>query len=152
MPLRQLSELLDSNKIRYTSIKHSPAYTASETAQSAHVSGKEFAKAVIVKLDGKMAMVVLPANSQMNFELVRNKAKAKECQLASESEFREKFPGCELGAMPPFGNLFGMDVYLSKGLQDCDKIVFNAGSHSELIRMSINDFLNLVKPRLLAAA
>jgi len=149
MPVKKLKEFLDSNKIKYTAMTHSPAFTSQEIAAAAHVSGKELAKTVIVKVDGKLAMVVLPANDQVNFSKLRE-AIGKTVDLASESEFKDKFAGCEVGAMPPFGNLYDMPVFVASGLGEKEQIVFNAGSHSELMQVAYRDFERLVKPRVLA--
>ncbi|OGT46757.1 MAG: deacylase [Gammaproteobacteria bacterium RIFCSPHIGHO2_12_FULL_41_20] len=150
MPVRKLKEFLDNHHIRYVAISHSPAFTAQEIAASAHISGKQLAKTVIVKVDGKLAMVVLPSNDHVNFALLRNITGATQVDLAAESEFKSKFPECEVGAMPPLGNLYGMPVYVSDRLARRDHIAFNAGSHSELIQMAFHDFERLVKPKVLA--
>ena len=147
MPVRKLREFLDSQQVKYVTIKHSPAYTAQEIAASAHVRGKELAKTVIVTLDGQMAMAVLPASRKVGFDLLGQATGAESVQLASEQAFRDMFPGCEVGAMPPFGNLYGMDVYASKLLAEDEEIAFNAGSHTELIRLAYKDFERLVKPK-----
>ena len=147
MPVRKLREFLDSQQVKYVTINHSPAYTAQEIAASAHIRGKELAKTVIVTLDGQMAMAVLPASRKVGFDLLGQAAGAKNVQLASEQAFRDMFPGCEVGAMPPFGNLYGMDVYASKLLAEDKEIAFNAGSHTELIRLAYKDFERLVKPK-----
>jgi len=147
MPVKKLKDFLDSNKIKYTSIIHSPAYTAQEIAASAHISGKELAKTVIVKLDEKMAMAVLPASQRIDIELLKKASGADKVELATEEEFKDLFSGCDIGAMPPFGNLYGMDVYVSDALTEDEEIAFNAGTHTELIRMSYSDFERLVKPR-----
>ena len=149
MPTKKLKNFLDKNKIKYTTIKHSPAYTAQEIAEIAHISAKELAKTVIVKIDGKLAMVVLPAHIKVDFDKVKQSTGANQIDLASEFEFKEKFPDCELGAMPPFGNLFDMDVYVLNDLTKDEKIAFNAGSHSELIKLSYKDFENLVQPKVI---
>ena len=115
-------------------------------AASAHIPGKDVAKTVMVKIDDKMAMAVLPASFSVDFEQLKRKTKAKNVKLASEKEFEDKFPECEVGAMPPFGNLYGMEVYVAESLAEDEEIAFNAGSHTELIRLSFNDFQNLVKP------
>jgi Ala-tRNA(Pro) deacylase len=147
MPVQKLREFLDKEQVKYVAIQHSPAYTAQEIAASAHVRGKELAKTVIVTFDGRMAMAVLPASRKVGFDLLRTAAGANNVQLASEQAFRDMFPGCEVGAMPPFGNLYGMDVYVSKSLAQDEEIAFNAGSHVELIRMAYKDFERLVKPK-----
>lgn len=149
MPRNKLIDFLDKNKVKYETIEHSPAYTAQEIAEIAHVSAKELAKTVIVKTDGKLSMVVLPANLKVEFDKVKEAMGGKTVELASEFEFKEKFPGCELGAMPPFGNLFDMDVYVTKELTKDKSIAFNAGSHSELIKINYSDFEKLVKPKVI---
>jgi Ala-tRNA(Pro) deacylase len=147
MPVRKLREFLDSKQVKYVSINHSPAYTAQEIAASAHIRGKELAKTVMVTLDGRLAMAVLPASRKVGFDLLREAAGVGDVQLASEQAFRDMFPGCEVGAMPPFGNLYDMDVYVSKSLTQDEEIAFNAGSHTELIRMAYQDFEQLVHPK-----
>ncbi|HYG33519.1 MAG TPA: YbaK/EbsC family protein [Clostridia bacterium] len=150
MPARALKEFLDREKIKYISIIHSPAFTAQEVAASAHITGRELAKTVIVELDGKMAMAVLPANRKIVLQDLREVTGSDEVKFASEDEFRERFPGCETGAMPPFGNLFGMEVYLAEALTENEEIAFNAGSHTEVIKMSFHDFERLVQPKVLS--
>ena len=147
MPVKQLKEFLDKEKIKYVSIIHSPAYTAQEVAASAHIPGKELAKVVIVQLDGQMAMAVLPANRKIVLQDLREVTGSDQVKFASEDQFRQKFPGCETGAMPPFGNLYGMEVYLAEALLGLENIAFNAGSHTEVIRMSFRDFERLVQPK-----
>ena len=148
MPVKKLKEFLDSQKVKYVTLNHSAAYTAQEIAASAHVRGKEMVKTVMVTLDGKMAMAVLPASRKVNFESLREAAGAGNVQLASEQAFRDMFAECEVGAMPPFGNLYGMDVYVSRLLAEDEEIAFNAGSHTELMRLAYKDFERLVKPKL----
>lgn len=152
MPVKKLKDFLNQNKIKYVSIKHSPAYTAQEIAASAHISGKNIAKTVVIKIDGKMAMAVLPANFLVDIDLLRETTGAEYIELASEKEFKDLFPDCELGAMPPFGNLYDMDVYAAKVLAEDDQIAFNAGSHTELIQMSYKDFESIVKPKVVRIA
>jgi len=149
MPAKKLTSFLDEQKVKYVKVSHSPAYTAQEIAAIAHIAGRELAKTVIVKLDGEMAMAVLPASFRVDFKLLKKTAKAKKAELAGEEEFRDRFPECELGAMPPFGNLYDMKVYVAESLTADDEIVFNAGSHTELVRMSYKDFERLVKPTVL---
>lgn len=148
MPSAKLKEYLDSENIKYVSIIHSRAYTAQETAESAHIPGKELAKTVMVKIDGEMAMAVLPASDRIDFDLLRGSADATNVTLADETEFNSMFPESEVGAMPPFGNIYGMDVYVEESLSDDKEIAFNAGSHSELIKLSYSDFERLVKPKI----
>ena len=146
MPVKKLREFLDSQNIKYITIDHSPAYTAREVASSALVPRREFAKTVIVKLDGRNAMAVVPASRHVDLGKLAAVAGAQEAVLASEEEFQALFPGCEVGAMPPFGNLYEMEVFVDEILHDDDDIVFNAGSHIQVIRMSYDDYQALVKP------
>jgi Ala-tRNA(Pro) deacylase len=147
MPLTKIKEFLDEHSIKYTIIKHSSAYTAQEIAASAHISGKELAKTVVIKIDGKMAMAVLPASYKIIFDELKEALGVEKVRLAYEQEFIDKFPDCEVGAMPPFGNIYGMEVYVAESLTDDEEIVFNACSHTELIRMKYKDFEELVKPK-----
>jgi Ala-tRNA(Pro) deacylase len=147
MPSKKLKTFLDENKVKYISIQHSSAYTAQEIAAIAHIPGKDLAKTVMIKIDGKMAMAVLPASYKVSFDNLKVALGVKEIRLAYEQEFMDKFPDCEVGAMPPFGNIYGMDVYVAESLAEEDEIAFNACSHTELIKMSFSDFEKLVKPK-----
>lgn len=147
MPAKKIKEFLDKNKIKYISIKHSPAFTSLEVAESTHISGKNFAKTVIIKIDTKLAMAVLPANFLVDVDLIKEVVKADFVELAAEREFENLFPGCEIGAMPPFGNLYNMEVYVADVLTRDEEIAFNAGSHTEVIKMVYKDFERLVKPK-----
>ena len=149
MPVQTLREFLDRNRIKYVTISHSAAHTAQEVAASAHIPGRAMAKTVIVKLDGRLTLAVLPSSEMVDLELLADAAFAQRAELADEDEFRDRFPDCELGAMPPFGNLYGMDVYVADSLAEDDEIAFNAGSHTEVIRMAYPDYARLVKPRIL---
>lgn len=149
MPVKKLKEFLDSNAIRYLRITHSPVYTAQEIAASAHIPGKELAKTVMVKLDGRMAMAVLPAAYKVDFKLLKEGSGVGKAELAGEEEFKDMFPECDVGAMPPFGNLYGMDVYVAETLAEDEKIAFNAGSHTEVIQLDYADFQRLVKPKVM---
>lgn len=149
MPVKKLREFLDSKKVKYVNVSHSKAYTAQEIAASAHIPGKELAKTVMIKIDGSLAMAVLPASYKVDFETLQELLNAKRVRLAYEQEFKDKCPDCEVGAMPPFGNLYNMNVYVAESLTDDEEIAFNAGSHTELIKMKYSDFENLVKPKIL---
>lgn len=148
MATKILKEFLDSNKIKYTSINHLELFTAQEIAASAHIPGRELAKTVMVKIDDKMAMAVIPASEKVDVDLLKKVTGAKEVKLAGEKEFEKMFPDCEVGAMPPFGNLYKMDVYVAEHLTDDKEITFNAGSHTELLKLAYTDFERLVKPRI----
>jgi len=143
----QLKQHLDKNRVKYVTITHSPAFTAQEVAATAHIPGREMAKTVMVKLDGKIVMVVLPAAERVVFDLLRDATGARSAELAGEAEFASLFPGCERGAMPPFGNLSGLDVYVDRDLASDETIAFNAGSFTEVIRMRYADFARLVQPK-----
>jgi len=147
MPVAKLKAFLDSHSVKYLVISHSPAITAQEIAASAHIPGKELAKTVMVKIDGSMAMAVVPASHQVDFDLLKAATGAGQVELATEQDFRDMFPGCELGAMPPFGNLYEMQVVVSRSLAADEEIAFNAGSHTELIRLAYADFQRLVEPK-----
>lgn len=149
MPVKRLKEFLDTNNIKYVVISHSRAFTAQETATSAHIPGKELAKTVMVKIDGKMAMAVLPASYKIDFDLLKKATGSSKIEIANEKEFKDLFPECEVGAMPPFGNLYGMDVFVARSLTEDEEIAFNAGSHRELVRMAYRDFEKLVKPKIM---
>ncbi len=148
MPIQKLKKFLDDNGIKYVSIQHSAAYTAQEVAALAHIPGELMAKTVMVKVDGKMAMAVVPASHQIGFERLAEVAGAKTVELANEDEFKGFFPTCDVGAMPPFGNLYDMPVYCATALSEDLEIAFSAGSHSELIRLTYADYEQLVQPEI----
>src|SRR5438309_11241762 len=131
MPVRKLKEFLDHEKIKYVSIVHSTAYTAQEVAASAHITGRELAKTIIVELDGQMAMAVLPANRKIVLQDLREVTGSDQVKFASEEEFKRQFPDCETGAMPPFGNLYDVPVFADESLARDKEIAFNAGSHRD---------------------
>jgi Ala-tRNA(Pro) deacylase len=149
MSLTSLQEFLDRHGVPYETISHAHAETAQEIAAAAHVSGKQLAKTVIVKLDGELAMVVLPGCCHIDFKRLQQATGASQVALASEAEFQGRFPDCEVGAMPPFGNLYGLPVLVAAPLAEMPEIVFNAGTHTELMRLAYRDFARLVQPRVL---
>jgi len=146
MPAKKLKQFLDEAGVKYVSIFHSPAYSAQEIAESTHIPGQFLAKTVVIKIDGKFVLAILPAAQRIDFEFLRETILAKHVELASEQEFKDLFPDCELGAMPPFGNLFNLDVFAEESLAEDLEIAFSAGTHTELIRMEYSDFERLVKP------
>lgn len=145
----KLREYLDQNKIKYSLITHSIAYTAQELAEAMHIHGREIAKVVILKVDGKFAMAVIPAPHQIDLDKLKEAIGAGQIELATEKEFRSLFSDCEVGAMPPFGNLYNLPVYVAKSLEEDKEIVFNAGSHTEAIRMQYADFVRLANPKVI---
>ncbi len=144
MPLTKLREFLDSRQIKYLVISHSVAYTAQGIAALVHLSGKKLAKTVIVKIDGVLAMAVVPASLHVDLDLLRTAAGVGAVEVATEQEFKDAFPDCETGAMPPFGNLYDMAVYADASLAENEEITFNAGTHRELMRMGWRDLTRLV--------
>jgi Ala-tRNA(Pro) deacylase len=149
MPLNRLREYLDSHNIRYLIFSHSLAYTAQGIAALTHISGKELAKTVIARIDGNLAMAVVPASRHVDLSLLKRALGAQAVELASEQAFKDKFPDCEAGAMPPFGNLYGMAVYVDESLTSNEVITFNAGTHRDLMRMDWADLVRLVEPRII---
>lgn len=152
MALNTLKRYLDDNGVKYVTISHSRAYTAQEIAASAHIRGRELAKSVVIKIDGAMALAVLPASFKVDFDLLREVTGAHDVELATEREFKDAFPECEVGAMPPFGNLYDMDVYVAQVLTEDEEIAFNACSHTELVKLAYADFARLVSPKVVRIA
>jgi Ala-tRNA(Pro) deacylase len=148
MPARRLKEYLDMNRIKYVTIAHSAAYTAQEIAAYSHIKGRKMAKTVIIKVDGRLAMTVLPASYKVDFLQLKEALGAGRVRLANEQEFKDAFPGCEVGAMPPFGNLYGVEVYVAASLVEDEEIAFNGGTHTEVIKMAYKDFEFLAKPKI----
>ncbi len=148
MACTKLLEYLDEHKISYERISHPQAYSAQETADRARIPGREFAKTVMIKLDGQMALAVLPAPEKVNFTLLQQAAGAETVSLATEADFKALFPDCDLGAMPPFGNVYDLPVYVAGTLAEMKCIAFPAGTHTELLRMDYADFERLVRPHL----
>jgi len=145
--LKRLKEVLDGAKIPYEVYTHPQAFTAQEIAATQHMSGKEMAKVVILKIDGSFAMAVVPAHKRVSFHAVRQALGAKDITLATENEFAALFPECEIGAMPPFGNIFGLPVYVDPALEKDETIFFNAGNHQQTVRLKYAHFKELVKPQ-----
>ncbi len=147
MPSRNVTNFLREHKVKFSTISHTPAYTAQEIAAAAHVPGMSLAKSVIVKVDGKMCIFVEPANYKVDLKKLQRLLGAHSVELAHEYEFEDNFPGCETGAIPPIGELFDVDVYVDDVIRYQDEIAFNAGNHSELVKMRYSDFEKLVKPK-----
>ncbi len=145
----KLKSYLKKHDIKYETISHANAITASETAQAAHISGKQLAKSVAVKIDGKMTLVALPSNRRLNVREFRDATKANNVEIMHEYEFQNKFDECEVGAMPPLGDLYNVDIYLADSLAQQKWIAFNAGNHHELLKMRAKDYLELVHPKIL---
>jgi Ala-tRNA(Pro) deacylase len=147
MPVKKLKQFLDEHNVKYVCVTHSKAYTAQEVAESAHIPGRTMAKVVIVEMDGELAMVVLPANRKIVLQDLREVTGCDQVRFASEEKFQSRFPDCEIGAMPPFGNLYGMEVFVAETLAENGEIAFNAGSHEEIVKLAYEDFQRLVQPK-----
>jgi len=142
----QLIDCLNESKVRYEILHHPEAVTAQRIAQAEHVKGRHHAKVVMIKSGEQRLMAVLPADHQIDLEKV-GKVIGKTASLDSEKEFKSLFPDCAIGAMPPFGNLYGLPTYLDKTLAAQDYIVFEAGTHSDAIKLSYRDYEKIVKPQ-----
>lgn len=149
MTCKKLAHFLDEREVKYVTIRHSKAYTAQEIAESAHVSGNDFAKVVMLKADEEMTMAVLPAPDKIDLKLLRQVLGVQGVHFADENEFQDHFPGCEVGAMPPFGNLYGIRVISAQTLCDCKTISFNNGLHTEIIQMDYDKYIKLVNPEIM---
>lgn len=145
----RLASFLDEKRVPYQAIHHSPDFTSQETAAHTGTKGKEFAKTVVFKIDDGYAVGVLPAPHHVDFEKLRRWTNAREIRLATEDEMRRLFPDCDVGAQPPFGNLYGLPVYVSSALAEDEHITFNGGTHEDVIRMRYEDFAGLVSPRVI---
>ncbi len=146
MATRRIQEFLDGNHVRYTHLRHSPAFSASEVAESIHVSGRILAKVVIVFIHNRLAMAVVPATRDLDLTLLQRATGILNVRLAAEAEFADRFEGCQLGAMPPFGNLFGIDTFVEPRLIQQSHIAFNAGTHHDVIVMNADDYVRLAQP------
>ncbi|HEY2586865.1 MAG TPA: YbaK/EbsC family protein [Tepidisphaeraceae bacterium] len=146
MATRRIQEFLDGNKVRYVLISHSPAYTASQVAESVHIPGRSLAKVVVVVVEGRLAMAVVPATCEVDMSRLQVVTGSAGVRLADEAEFAHRFEGCQVGAEPPFGNLFGMETYVEGTLANEPCITFNAGTHTDVIVMDFVDFQRLARP------
>ncbi len=146
MPMERVKRFLDENGVKYVIQQHSTAYTAQEVAEAAHVPGRHFAKSVMVEIDGRLALAVLPATDRVDLQRLAQAVGASRVELAREADFQDRFPDCEPGAMPPFGNLFDMEVFVSPHLAEADLIAFSAGTHHEVMQLAYGVFEDLVKP------
>jgi len=146
MPVAKLKQYLDEHQVHYVSVEHSTAYTAKEIAERAKVKGDQMAKTVVVNLDGCMSMIVLPSSCRIRWDQFTRTMGTDLAEIASEEEFQDRFPGCEVGAMPPFGELYDMPVYMYEGFDEEGDIAFRAGSYHEVIKMKLSDYMRLAKP------
>ncbi|MGH8074737.1 MAG: aminoacyl-tRNA deacylase [Lysobacter sp.] len=145
----RLHNFLDEHHAPYATLTHDRTVTAQATASATHIGAGHFAKTVMIKVDGQLAMMVMPAPYRVDLTRLSRALGGPEVELAEETEFRDAFPDCELGAMPPFGHLYGMQVYIDSRLAQQPQIAFNAGSHTDTVRMSYAEFERLAEPELL---
>jgi Ala-tRNA(Pro) deacylase len=143
---RHITEFLDSQHVPYRHGTHETRFTAQEIAHAAHVSGKILAKAVMVKAGGRLLMAVLPASHQIGLSALGRLLGTGPARLATEEEFKGLFPDCEVGAMPPIGSLYHLDVWFDVSLRQHATIVFNAGTHHDTLQMSLADVERIVQP------
>ena len=152
MPARRLTNFLNQNNVHYLLIPHPNTYTTAATGATTHISGRDIAKPVMVRINGQPAMAVIPGSRHLDLNALKNALGAKEVQLMTEQEFASAFPDCEIGAMPPFGILYDLPLYVDERLSRKAEISFNAGSHRELVRLAYKDFERLQQPKVLQIA
>lgn len=150
MPVKQLEEYLDAHNVSYVVIAHSPAYTAKQIADLVQVDSGQIAKTVMIYLDGVLSMVVLPASCRIRMDRFSRAMGTELIDLASEQEFEDRFPECEVGAMPPFGRIYEIPMYMYEGFMESGDIVFRAGAHNEVIKMNFKDYKMLAQPMTLS--
>ena len=143
---QRIHEYLRAQGIPFEWIHHPQAFTAQELAHSTHLSGKRLAKTLVVAADGQPVMVVLPASHRLNLYELRGLMEARDVEMLPEAELAKVFPDCELGAIPPLGNLYGIEVWVDKAVSEYEDIVFSAGTHVDSIRTKYADFARLAKP------
>ncbi len=148
MAKNKLIKFLDQEGVEYKLLKHPAAYTAQEAAASADVSGKQYAKIVMVKVGDGIKMAVLSAVDKVDFKALQKVFDAGKVTLASEDDFKDLFPDCDVGAMPPFGNLYDVDMVIDQKLTGEETIAFPAGTHTKLLRMSCADYQRLAQPQI----
>lgn len=145
---RHIGEFLDSQGVRYDWLPHAEAFAAQDVAHSLHVSGRRLAKAVVLDADGRLVMAVLPASHRLHLTELQAALEVKRLAMLAESELAKIFPDCQLGAVPPFGNLYGIEVWMDGALAETEEIVVCAGTHADCLRINSRDYVNLVKPKL----
>ncbi|MGA3327128.1 MAG: YbaK/EbsC family protein [Terriglobia bacterium] len=145
---QRIRDYLDSQNVPYETLHHSQAYTAQEVAHSLHVSGKKCVKAVVASGDSKLVVLVMPAAHRLNFQELKSALRANHLEMLVESELVDLFPDCDLGAVPPLGNLYGLEVWVDRAVANAEKVLFCAGTHEDCIRMRYSDFAKVTRPYL----
>ncbi len=143
---KKIREYLDKERVGYQLLEHSRAFTATEVAGAQHVPGRQMIKSVIVKADDQFVMCLLPAIHYLDIDKFKEISGAKQVRLAHEEEMSKLFPDCEIGSEPPFGALYGIKVYADKFLEEDNEVAFNAGTHSDMIKMKFKDVQRLSQP------
>lgn len=144
--LDRLQRWLRERHVAYSIQHHRQAYTVPEVAMEVHEQGEHVAKVVIAQVDGRLVMLVVPALEQVDFKRAAQLLQAHTARAAHENEFESRFPDCELGAMPPFGNLYAMPTYVDEALTQTSKLVFQAGTHRDTLKLATEDYLRLAEP------
>lgn len=147
---KKIITLLSHNHMDYRVVRHNISYTAQETAQAAHISGHNFAKTILLRVDGKPMMAVLPADAKINFKHIKEITGAKQANLASEEAIHFFFEDCDIGAMPPFGNIYRIPTLMDTLFENCEDIAFNAGDHEDVMMIKFADYCKLVHPKIAA--
>ena len=142
----KIRELLQNERINYQVLEHDLAYTAAEIAEAMHLPGHQMVKSVVVNGDGKWMLCVLSATHKIDFAKLKQAFSFEEVSLANEGKVASLFPGCDVGAMPPFGQLAGIPVYVDINLKENETIAFNAGTHTDMLKIKFKDFLLVAKP------
>jgi Ala-tRNA(Pro) deacylase len=145
---QRIKDYLDSQAAPYELLHHTQAFTAQEVAHSLHISGRRLAKTIVLDADGKILMAVIPASHRLNLQELRAALEVSRLEMLPESQFVKFFVDCEVGAIPPFSKLYGIEVWVDRALSDAEEIVFRAGTHEDCLRMKYSDFARLVEPRL----
>lgn len=143
---QRIRDYLDSQGVPYETIHHSQAFTAQETAHSLHVSGKKCVKAVVAEADGRIVLVVIPASYRLSLQQLRSVLRVSQIEMLVEGELIRLFPDCDVGAIPPLGNLYGIEVWVDRAVASTEKVVFCAGTHEDCIRMRYSDLARLARP------
>lgn len=145
---QRIRDYLDSHDVAFEPLHHSQAFSGQEVAHSLHVSGRRLAKTLVLNGDGKLLMAVIPASHRLNLQELRAAVEVGRLEMLPESELTRLFPDCDLGAIPPFGRLYGLEVWVDRAISDGEEVVFCAGTHEDCLRMKYGDFAKLAMPRL----
>ncbi len=152
MATRRIREYLVGNKVSFGSINHTCAYTAQEVAELSHIPGRHMVKVVVVWLDGELALVAVPSTKVVDLEKLRYETGVLDARLADESDFRDRFSDCQVGTVPPFGNLFGVNTFVDRQLTSGEPLAFSAGTHRDVMVIRYADYARLVKPGIVDVA